>query len=75
LLWDNALRRAEVCSLNIEDYQRGESKLLIKGKGKLTKEPPVLSSLDSLGKQVETPHLNGLNAFNFVIILKESKIP
>ncbi|MFM7191262.1 MAG: tyrosine-type recombinase/integrase [Microcystaceae cyanobacterium] len=44
LLWDNALRRAEVCSLNIEDYQPGESTLLIKGKGKLTKEPITLSS-------------------------------
>ncbi|MFM7191714.1 MAG: tyrosine-type recombinase/integrase, partial [Microcystaceae cyanobacterium] len=44
LLWDNALRRAEVCSLNIEDYQPGEATLLIKGKGKLTKEPITLSS-------------------------------
>ncbi len=44
LLWDNALRRAEVCSLNIEDYQPGELKLWIKGKGKLTKEPITLSS-------------------------------
>ena len=44
LLWDNALRRGEVCSLNIEDYQPGESQLWIKGKGKLTKEPISLSS-------------------------------
>ncbi len=44
LLWDNALRRAEVCSLNIEDYRPGESTLLIKGKGKLTKEAITLSS-------------------------------
>lgn len=44
LLWDNALRRAEVCSLNIEDYQPKELKLLIKGKGKLTKEAISLSS-------------------------------
>ena len=43
LLWDNALRRAEVCTLNIEDYQPGEGKLWIKGKGKLTKEPISLS--------------------------------
>jgi integrase/recombinase XerC len=44
LLWDNALRRGEVCSLNLEDYQPGESQLWIKGKGKLTKEPISLSS-------------------------------
>jgi integrase/recombinase XerC len=43
LLWDNALRRAEICSLNIEDYQPQESRLWIKGKGKLTKEPISLS--------------------------------
>ena len=43
LLWDNALRRAEVCSLNVGDYQPGDSTLLIKGKGKLTKEPITLS--------------------------------
>jgi integrase/recombinase XerC len=44
LLWDNALRRAEVCTLNIEDYQSGEGKLWIKGKGKLTKESITLST-------------------------------
>ena len=44
LLWDNALRRAEVCSLNVEDYSSGDLKLLIKGKGKLTKESISLSS-------------------------------
>lgn len=44
LLWDNALRRAEICSLNLEDYQPGESRLWIKGKGKLTKEAITLSS-------------------------------
>lgn len=44
LLWDNALRRAEVCSLNVEDYQPEESRLWIKGKGKLTQEPISLSS-------------------------------
>ncbi|TRU31726.1 MAG: hypothetical protein EWV80_00185 [Microcystis aeruginosa Ma_QC_B_20070730_S2] len=37
LLWDNALRRAEVCSLDLEDYSSGDLKLLIKGKGKLTR--------------------------------------
>ena len=43
LLWDNALRRAEVCFLNLEDYQPGERSLLIKGKGQLTKEAIRLS--------------------------------
>jgi integrase/recombinase XerC len=43
LLWDNALRRAEVCFLNLEDYQPGERSLLIKGKGQLTKETIRLS--------------------------------
>lgn len=43
LLWDNALRRAEVCYLNLEDYQPGERSLLIKGKGQLTKETIRLS--------------------------------
>jgi integrase/recombinase XerC len=43
LLWDNALRRAEVCFLNLEDYQSGERSLLIKGKGQLTKEAIRLS--------------------------------
>jgi integrase/recombinase XerC len=44
LLWDNALRRAEIYSLDLEDYQPGESRLLIKGKGKLTKEAITLSA-------------------------------
>ena len=43
LLWDNALRRAEVCFLDLEDYQPGEKSLLIKGKGQLTKEAIRLS--------------------------------
>jgi integrase/recombinase XerC len=43
LLWDNALRRAEVCFLDLEDYQPGERSLLIKGKGQLTKEAIRLS--------------------------------
>jgi integrase/recombinase XerC len=43
LLWDNALRRAEVCFLNLEDYQPGEKSLLIKGKGQLSKEAIRLS--------------------------------
>ena len=40
----DALRRAEVCSLDLEDYSSGDLKLLIKGKGKLTKESISLSS-------------------------------
>ncbi|BFM39403.1 tyrosine-type recombinase/integrase [Synechocystis sp. LKSZ1] len=43
LLWDNALRRAEVCTLNIEDYDSEAAQLWIKGKGKLTKEAVRLS--------------------------------
>lgn len=43
LLWDNALRRAEICFLNIDDYSPREMKLWIKGKGRLTKEPIRLS--------------------------------
>jgi len=44
LLWDNALRRGEVCSLDSEDYDPEEGKLWIKGKGKLVKESISLSS-------------------------------
>ncbi len=44
LLWDNALRRAEVCSLNIADYQPGERRLLIRGKGRLSKESVNISA-------------------------------
>ncbi len=43
LLWDNALRRAEVCALNREDYVPTDSQLWIKGKGKLSKDPIRLS--------------------------------
>ncbi|MEO0685873.1 MAG: tyrosine-type recombinase/integrase, partial [Cyanobacteria bacterium J06649_11] len=34
LLWDNALRRSEVCNLNIGDFNAQESTLSILGKGK-----------------------------------------
>lgn len=44
LLWDNALRRAEVCGLNVGDYQPTERQLLIKGKGKLGKQAITLSA-------------------------------
>ncbi|NJN12655.1 MAG: tyrosine-type recombinase/integrase [Richelia sp. RM2_1_2] len=34
LLWDNALRRSEVCNLNVGDFNAQESTLSILGKGK-----------------------------------------
>jgi integrase/recombinase XerC len=37
LLWGNALRRGEVSGTNVGDFSQSESKLWIKGKGKLTK--------------------------------------
>lgn len=43
LLWDNGLRRGEVSSLNIEDFNEADSTLKIKGKGKLSKEAIYLS--------------------------------
>ena len=39
LLWDNALRRAEVCGLDWVDFHPGEARLYLKGKGKIDKEP------------------------------------
>jgi integrase/recombinase XerC len=38
LLWDNALRRAEVCGLDREDFYHAEARLLLKGKGEIDKE-------------------------------------
>jgi integrase/recombinase XerC len=38
LLWDNALRRNEICSLNLEDFDES-GKLWILGKGKIQKSP------------------------------------
>jgi integrase/recombinase XerC len=38
LLWDNALRRAEVCGLDRDDFYPAEARLLLKGKGQLDKE-------------------------------------
>jgi integrase/recombinase XerC len=38
LLWDNALRRAEVCALDRADFQPGEASLYLKGKGRIDKE-------------------------------------
>jgi integrase/recombinase XerC len=63
VLCENALRRAEVCSLHVEDFSAPERRLFILGKGKGTqKEPVTVSSatvaaislyLDSAG------HVNG----------------
>ena len=39
LLWDNALRRAEVCGLDRSDFHPGEARLYLKGKGRIDKEP------------------------------------
>lgn len=39
LLWDNALRRGEICGLDRADFRRGESRLMLKGKGRIDKEP------------------------------------
>ena len=39
LLWDNALRRAEVCGLDRSDFHVLEARLMLKGKGRIDKEP------------------------------------
>ena len=39
LLWDNALRRAEVCGLDRADFHASEARLYLKGKGRIDKEP------------------------------------
>jgi integrase/recombinase XerC len=44
LLWDNALRRGEVCSLDVGDFSASERTLMILGKGKIAKSPIDLSS-------------------------------
>lgn len=38
LLWDNALRRAEVCGLDRADFRPREARLYLKGKGRIDKE-------------------------------------
>lgn len=44
LLCENALRRAEVCSLNVEDFRAEQKLIYVLGKGKGTqKEPETLS--------------------------------
>jgi integrase/recombinase XerC len=44
LLWDNALRRGEVCSLDVKDFSASGRKLMILGKGKISKISIDLSS-------------------------------
>ena len=44
LLWDNALRRGEVCSLDVGDFSASGRKLMILGKGKISKISIDLSS-------------------------------
>ena len=44
LLWDNALRRGEVCSLDVGDFSALERRLMILGKGKIAKGSIDLSS-------------------------------
>jgi integrase/recombinase XerC len=44
LLWDNALRRGEVCALDVGDFSASERKLMILGKGKIAKSAIDLSS-------------------------------
>jgi integrase/recombinase XerC len=44
LLWDNALRRAEVCGLDRVDFHHGEARLYLKGKGRIDKEPIDLAT-------------------------------
>ena len=44
LLWDNALRRAEVCGLDRADFHPKEARLLLKGKGRIDKEPIDLAA-------------------------------
>jgi integrase/recombinase XerC len=39
LLWDNALRREEVVSLDLVDYRRQDGRLMILGKGRVDREP------------------------------------
>lgn len=41
LLWDNALRRSEVCNLNVSDFNANSSTLSILGKGKGTQKTVV----------------------------------
>jgi integrase/recombinase XerC len=44
LLWDNALRRGEICQANVGDFDPVGGKLWIIGKGKVQRQPIDLSS-------------------------------
>lgn len=44
LLAENALRRAEVCALNVGDFSLSERRLMVLGKGKGTQKSPVTLS-------------------------------
>ncbi len=44
LLWDNALRRAELCQANVKDFDPIGGKLWIIGKGKVQRQPIDLSN-------------------------------
>lgn len=52
LLCDNALRRAEVCALDVSDFHPAEKRLMILGKGRAEKEGITLhpSSVKALGE-------------------------
>jgi integrase/recombinase XerC len=39
LLWDHALRRAEICGIDWVDFHAGEARIYLKGKGRIDKEP------------------------------------
>ena len=41
LLWDNALRRSEICNINVEDFDATSNRLFILGKGKGTQKTIV----------------------------------
>lgn len=43
LMWENALRRAEVVSLDVADFEPGEARVWIKGKGQAQKSAVDLS--------------------------------
>ena len=49
LLFENALRRAEVCGLSVADFEPEARRLLIRGKGKGTLQQPVTLSARSAG--------------------------
>jgi integrase/recombinase XerC len=49
LLWENALRRAEVCSLLVGDFEPGERRLSILGKGRGTQREPITISCRLVG--------------------------